>query len=188
MGLYVTTSRRRISAEFRSELAAWPERASQKTRDPRHSAEVSRLGPERCKSGTRPCSWRGGLGGLVRSTNWSTALSPQPTIRCTSVQRCVVLLAGTFSLLPSATGGLSRLLIPRSQVRSLPGPCRYAQLERGFPLVPQVRVARQAARSSGGAMPAPPVARRCGSRRRATAADPGRLRFRIGSRRDPSRP
>ena len=35
-------------------------------------------------------------------------MSPQPTVRCTSVQRCVVLLAGTFSLLPSATGGLSR--------------------------------------------------------------------------------
>jgi hypothetical protein len=86
-----------------------------------------------------------GIGGLVRSTNWSTALSPQPTVRCTSVQRCVVLLAGTFSLLPSAAGGLSRLLIPRSQVRSLPGPCRHALPERGLSFARQVSVARQAA-------------------------------------------
>jgi hypothetical protein len=56
------------------------------------------------------------------STNGSTDLSPRPAVRCISLQRGLALVAGGFSCQQSVAAVPQGLLIPRSQVRILPGP------------------------------------------------------------------
>ena len=69
------------------------------------------------------------------STNESTGLSPQAASRCWLLQRHIAIVAATFSSPQFAAAVRAGLLIPRSQVRSLPGPffsqhrsCRAEQL------------------------------------------------------------
>ena len=73
-------------------------------------AELAHLGDRSC------LTWRRG-----RSTDWSTGPSPQHAIRCSSSLQRTRLVAVNFSSLPLAAAVPPGLLIPRSQVRSLPG-------------------------------------------------------------------
>ena len=66
------------------------------------------------------------------STNGSTDLSPRPAAPCSSLQLRLAVVAGSFSREPSVAGVPRGLLIPRSQVRSLPGPLRKAPAQGGF--------------------------------------------------------
>jgi hypothetical protein len=58
----------------------------------------------------------------IASTAESTDLSPLPAFSCNLLQSRTAAVAARFSLLPPAAGVPPGLLIPRSQVRSLPGP------------------------------------------------------------------
>src|SRR5205823_840173 len=55
-------------------------------------------------------------------TDARTGLSPHATICCSTLQRQDVRFAGSFSSLQRVAVCVAGLLIPRSQVRSLPGP------------------------------------------------------------------
>src|SRR5204863_5188980 len=73
----------------------------------------------------------------VGSTDWSTCLLPSPAVRCSLLQSRCGLVAARFSQLHDAAAILAGLLIPRSQVRSLPGPftgsCIWASYVRQDP-------------------------------------------------------
>src|SRR6266540_1850940 len=58
-------------------------------------------------------------------------LSPHGTVRCSSLQRPPVRFAGCFSFSHLAATSSAGLLIPRSQVRVLPGPFDFA-VQQGF--------------------------------------------------------
>jgi hypothetical protein len=59
-------------------------------------------------------------------TDARTGLSPQGAFRCSLLQRRIASFAARFRLLQLVAASRAGLLIPRSQVRSLPGPSRTA--------------------------------------------------------------
>jgi len=69
----------------------------------------------------RPSASSSGNANDERSTNESTGLFPRRAVSCCSLQPHIVVVAATFSSLQLAASVPSGLLIPRSQVRSLPG-------------------------------------------------------------------
>ncbi len=86
------------------------------------------------------------VAGVRRSTERSTDRAPCTAFRCTSVQDRFGGVAGTFSLAHAPAAVFSRLLIPRSQVRCLPGPSDPAWLRR-FRLAMRVRCAVEVAKA-----------------------------------------